>query len=96
MEQNNINNANDVNEIDIRKIIRVVTEHWWLFAIGVVFFVGLGVAYFLRKSPQWTTDAAIMLRQKEGLSDQLGALTSLGLTGNTAAEDEVVVLSSRG
>lgn len=91
MEQNN-------TEIDIRKIIRLLLEHWWWFVVGVVFCLMLGVAYYIRKSPQWTTDAAIMLRQKEASlgGGQLEALTSLGLTGNAAAEDEVVVLSSRG
>ena len=92
MEQNN-----NVNEIDVRKLVRVILEHWWWFAIGVMAFLCLGGMYFLRKSPTWTTDAAIMLRQNEsnGL-DQIEALSMLGLSGNTAAEDEVVVLHSRG
>jgi len=84
------------NEIDVRKIVRVVLEHWWWFAIGVAFFVLLGVCYYLRKTPQWTTDAAIMLRQKEGMGEEMASLSMLGLTGNQAAEDEVVVLASRG
>ena len=90
MEQNN------TNEIDLRKIVRILLEHWWWFALGVVCFTALGLAYYMRKSPQWTTDASIMLRQKEGIGDQLTALSTLGLAGNSAAEDEVVVLSSRG
>lgn len=85
------------NEIDVRKIVRIVTEKWYWFAIGVGLFVLLGTAYYLRKAPDWTTDASIVLRQKDGgLGDQLGSLAMLGLGGNTAAEDEVVVLSSRG
>lgn len=90
----NRNNVNDI--IDIRKIVRVVWEHWWWFAIGVAFFVLLGTAYYLRKSPTWTTDASIVLRQKGNRLDQLEAFTMLGLTGNAAGEDEVVVLTSRG
>ena len=89
------NNTN-VNEIDVRKIVRVVLEHWWWFALGVTFFLCLGVAYMLRKTPKWTTDAAIMLRQNDGSFEGAEALTMLGLSGNAAAEDEVVVLSSRG
>ena len=91
MEQNQ-----NINEIDVRKIVRILLDHWWWFVFGVAFFLMLGVAYYLRKSPKWTTEAAIMLRQKEGLSNQFESLSMLGLTGNTAAEDEVVVLSSRG
>jgi capsular exopolysaccharide synthesis family protein len=75
--------------------VRVVLEHWWWFAIGVVICCGLGFAYYLRKAPTWTTDAAIMLRQKDAASG-MEAFAMLGLTGNQAAEDEVVVLSSRG
>lgn len=87
---------NNTNDIDVRKIIRVVLEHWWWFAIGVAFFVLLGLAYFLRKTPVWTTDASIMLRQKDGFGSSMEAFSMLGLTGNQAAEDEVIVLASRG
>ena len=87
---------NNANEIDVRKIVRVVWEHWWWFVLGVVCCVSLGTFYFLWRTPKWTTDASIVLRQKDLEGDQLGALSMLGLSGNTAAEDEVVVLSSRG
>lgn len=83
------------NEIDLRKTVRIVAEHWWWFAVGVVFFTLLGTAYYLRKAPKWTTDASIVLRQKDA-GASFDALSMLGLSGNTAAEDEVVVLSSRG
>ena len=84
------------NEIDVRKIVRVVLEHWWWFAIGVGVCSLLGIAYYLRKAPKWTTDASVILRQKDGAGSQMEAFSLLGLTGNNAAEDEVVVLSSRG
>ena len=87
---------NNNNEIDLRKLVRVVWEHWWWFAIGVAVCLLLGTAYYLRKTPKWTTDASIMLRSKDGIGSQMEAFTMLGLTGNQAAEDEVVVLSSRG
>lgn len=86
---------NKTNEIDLRKLLRVVLEHWWWFLISVVLLLGIGMAYYLRKSPSWTTDAAIMLRQKDA-TNGMEAFAMLGLTGNQAAEDEVVVLSSRG
>ena len=94
MEQK-INNNTQPQEIDIRKIVRQVWEHWWWFAIGVAFFMLLGCAYYLRKSPKWTTDASIMLRQKESM-EGFDALSMLGVGANQAADDEVVVLSSRG
>ena len=87
---------NKSNEIDVRKILRIIVEHWWWFVLGVVACTMLGVAYYLRKAPQWTTDASVVLRQKEGSGTSLDALSMLGLSGNRAAEDEVVVLSSRG
>ena len=88
--------ANNQNEIDIRKVVRIVIEHWWWFAIGVGAFVLLGMAYYLRKAPQWTTDTSIMLRQKDVDANPMASLSMLGLSGNQAAEDEVVVLESRG
>lgn len=86
----------NTNEIDVRKLVRIVLEHWWWFAIGVACFTFLGIAYYLRKAPEWTTDATIMLRQKDGSGTSIDAMAMLGLSGNTAAEDEVAVFSSRG
>lgn len=89
------NNNNNANEIDVRKIVRVVLEHWWWFVLGVACCVLLGTLYYMRKAPKWTTDASVMLRQKAG-GAQFDALSMLGFSGNTAAEDEVVVFASRG
>ena len=92
MEQKNIN-----TEIDVRKVLRVTMEHWWWFALGIVLFTGAGMLYYLRKAPQWKTDATIALRQKDATGNSpMEAFSMLGLSGNTAAQDEVVVLSSRG
>ena len=88
--------AQNTNEIDIRKIVRVVREHWWWFVASVAICLLMSMAYYMRKAPRWTTDASIMLRQKDALGDQLSSLSLLGLSSNTAAEDEVVVLASRG
>ena len=87
---------NNQNEIDVRKVVRVVLEHWWWFAIGVAFFLLLGVAYYVRKSPRWTTDASIMLRQGDMMSEKMDPMAMLGLGGNAQTEDELVVFSSRG
>jgi len=92
----NKENSNSKHEIDVRKIIRIAKEHWWWFAVSVVICMTLGTLYYLRKSPQWKTDAKIMLRQKDSGGSPVEALSMLGLSGNTAAEDEVAVLSSRG
>ena len=86
---------NPMEKIDLRKVLRVALEHWWWLVLSVVLFMALGTAYYLRKAPSWTTDAAIMLRQKDAASG-MEAFSMLGLTGNQAAEDEVVVLASRG
>lgn len=85
----------NTNEIDIRRMARIAWEHKWWFVIGIAVCMTLGVLYYMRKAPKWRTDAAIMLRQKE-VDSPLNSLSMLGLSGNTAAEDEVVVLSSRG
>ena len=87
------NNTNS-GEIDVRKIVHVVLERWWWFAIGVFFCCVLGMAYYMRKSPKWTTNASVMLRQKAG-GAQFDALSMLGLSGNSATEDEVVIFASR-
>lgn len=87
---------NSTNEIDLRKVVRVIFEHWWWFALSVGICVLLGVAYYMRKAPTWVTEAKVMLRQKDGFGDALGSLSMLGLAGNQETADEVVVFSSRG
>ncbi len=82
-------------EIDIQQLVRVAWDHKWWFVIGVAVMMLLGVLYNLRKTPQWKTDAKIMLRQKD-TDSPISSLSMLGLSANTAAEDEVAVLSSRG
>ena len=86
-------------EIDIRRIFLVCLQHWYWFLIGLALCGGLGVLYYLRTTPQFQTQAAIMLRQKN--DTQLfsgaasGALDMLGISMNGAVEDEVQVLMSR-
>ncbi len=84
------------NEIDIRKIVKLAVGKWYWFLAGVVICVGLGVLYIMRKTPKVTTEASIMLRQKDqGLGGKMNQLEMLGLSGNMAAEDELVVLNSK-
>ena len=75
MEQNQNN-----QEIDVRKVARVVREHWWWFVAGVAFFMLLGTFYYLRKAPKWTTDASVVLRQNDGVNDKLNPMAMLGLS----------------
>lgn len=95
MAQESTNNQ----EIDIRRIFFICLQHWYWFLIGLALCGGLGVAYYLKTTPQFQTQAAIMLRQKS--DTQLfsgaasGALDMLGISMNGAVEDEVQVLMSR-
>ena len=93
----NSNNANNSNEIDLRKVCRDVLSHWYWFLIGVVVCCAFGVLHIVRTTPRYTTSGSIMLRQKgdESLAGQLESLSMLGLGNNGAASDEVVVLQSR-
>ena len=88
---------NKNNEIDIRRVLRLVLQKWYWFLIGLVVMVLLGVCYLVRTTPKVTTQASIMLRQRdESLgTGQLDQLSMLGIGGNKTAEDELVVLSSK-
>ena len=89
--------TSNTNEIDIRKILRLVLQKWYWFVVGLVVCTLLGIWYLARTTPKVTTRASIMLRQRD---DKLGAgqldqLSMLGIGGNKTAEDELVVLSSK-
>lgn len=95
MAQESTNNQ----EIDIRRIFFICLQHWYWFLIGLLLCGGLGVVYYLKTTPQFQTQAAIMLRQKNDTqlfsSAASGALDMLGISMNGAVEDEVQVLMSR-
>lgn len=84
------------NEIDVRKILRVVLEHWWWFVVSVVVFAGLGLLYYFRTPQTWKTDASVVLRKQEMRGTKIDPLALLGMTANSDTDDEVVVLASRG
>ena len=56
---------NQNNEIDLRKIARVVLEHWWWFLVSVAALSLIGTLYYLRTPFRWTTDASIVLRTQD-------------------------------
>lgn len=83
-------------DIDIRKIIRVLLEHWWWFAIGLTVCVGLGLLSYFRTTPIWKTDASVVLRLNEMTGNKLDPLSLIGMSNGSDTEDEVTVMSSRG
>ena len=87
---------NKNQEIDVRKIVRVVLEHWWWFVIGIVVFVALGLLRFFRTPANWKTDASVVLRLQEMTGNKLDPLSLIGISANSETDDEVVVMSSRG
>ena len=56
---------NQNNEIDLRKIARVVLEHWWWFLVSVAALSLIGTLYYLRTPFRWTTDGSIVLRTQD-------------------------------
>ena len=95
MAQENTNNQ----EIDIRRIVIICLQHWYWFLIGLVLCGAAGLFYYLRTTPKYQTQGAIMLRQKNDTqlfsNAASGALDMLGISMNGAVEDEVQVLMSR-
>lgn len=88
---------NNANEIDIRRILSIGLANWYWFLLSIVICAGLGVWYIFRTTPKYTTEGSIMLRQNsnDDLMNSIGSMSLLGLATNNMASDEVVVLSSR-
>ena len=83
------------SEMDVRRILRMLLEHWWWFVISGVVCVVIGLFHYVCKVPTWQTDASVVLKLNEMGSGQLDALSLLGMAANPATSDEVQVLSSR-
>lgn len=86
----------NTEEIDLRKIVRVILEHWWWFVLGLVIFVGLSLLRYYRTTETWTTDASVVLRLQEMTGNKLDPMAFLGMSSKSETDDEVAVMSSRG
>ncbi|MCQ2343004.1 MAG: Wzz/FepE/Etk N-terminal domain-containing protein [Paludibacteraceae bacterium] len=82
--------------INVKDIIRWSIRHWWWFGISVFVCLMLGAVYFVGKTPKFSVDAVLMLRQSDvGSSNQNEMINMMGFGGSKITGDEVMVLTSR-
>ena len=88
------------DSLNIRAELEKFLVHWKWFVLGV--FMSLLVAYiYLRYStPQYVASTSILIKdnQKSGISDELKAVSDLGIVGTGSAnntDNEIQILKSR-
>lgn len=81
--------------MNIKQIIQWTLHRWWWFVISVAVCGLLAAAYFVKKTPSFSVEAVLMLRQTDNKSGQDEMIQMMGLGGSKIVGDEVKVLCSR-
>ncbi|MCQ2341605.1 MAG: Wzz/FepE/Etk N-terminal domain-containing protein [Paludibacteraceae bacterium] len=81
--------------MNIKQIIQWTLHRWWWFVISVAVCGLLAVVYFVHKTPKFSVEAVLMLRQTDNKSGQDEMLQMMGWGGNKIVGDEVKMLCSR-
>ena len=86
--------------ITIRDIVDFVLFNWYWFALSIIVFIGLGVAYALSRQPVYRSSAMILVDEKYNRSSNSDITTgfmpgSTMFRPNSGVEDELLIMGSR-
>ena len=96
-----ISNKNiDAESINIREEVGKYLRYWKWFVLAVLITVSLAFIKLRYSTALFTASSSIMIKdnQKSGVSDQLKAVSDLGIVGTGSAnnpDNEIVILKSR-
>ena len=92
----NTNKSQEVQPIDLMKILLVSLHRWWWFAIALAFCLGVAFIHLQRQTSKYSVAGSIMIRNDEGKSPmfQSEMLDLMGYSGYKAIIDEIEILHS--
>src|SRR5690606_2168801 len=86
----------DSAPVDIKFIIYQYLRYWWLFVLGVIIFVALGIAYIFFATPLYTVSTSMLIKVDEGANFTKNAVFSdlEAYETNNKIENELEVIGS--
>lgn len=94
------NKKNTSNEIDLVAILRLGLRKWYILVTIFAVCILLGVFYYVKTTPQYQTQATILIRTEDAMNPLKGMnfdgfISSDILGGTKAVDDEIEVLRSK-
>lgn len=84
---------NNSDFIDLSGLFKLYIKNWYMFAISVTVFLGIGIAYALMYLPKYSINANLLINPEEDTMASPTGLSSLfGSAGYV--EDEIFIVSS--
>jgi uncharacterized protein involved in exopolysaccharide biosynthesis len=85
---------NDEQSVDIKKLIFIVLNNWFLFVIFA--FVALVIGFFVNRysTNVYQTSGSVLIKDARSNYDPTAIMTTMNLSGTQSTENEVAVLKS--
>lgn len=86
-------------EIDIRRFLRGTKRMWWIFAISMIFFITVGIAYWVCSMPVFISNSTILIEDDSNSGGGGGMMSlmktfSIGGFGSSSVDNEIVLINS--
>ena len=99
-ENNNKSFLNDNNKINFKEEVDKYLYYWRWFVLALSFSFSFAYFYLRYTAPIYNSSALIMIKDnlKSGISDELKAVSDLGIVGNSSTnnpENEIFIIKSR-
>lgn len=86
----------DSSKVDIRYLISIIIDKWYIFIISILLFLAVGF-FYLKTQPQiYETNASILIRVRHNAPEELFLSSGLGinLSGKSRRDDEIGIIKS--
>ncbi len=89
------NTEGNDNEIDIRDLVYIFLDKWYLFVISLIILTSLGYLYLKTQTPLYETKATVLVKTDQSGPEDMFLLEDLGLNmGKNNIENEIGAFKS--
>ena len=84
----------DDQSIDIKSLIYIFLNHWYLFLICVIIALGLGWLYNHYKTPEYRVSGTVLIKDHQSSMDPTSFISRSNFYSSQNLENEIVILRS--
>ena len=87
-------NQNDEQSIDLKSLVYIFLNHWYLFLICAAVAVGIGWLYNRLKTPEYQISGTVMVKDDRAGLDPTAIMTRSTYTSTQNLDNEIAILKS--
>ena len=87
-------NQNDDQSVDIKSLVYIFLNHWYLFLICAVIALGLGWLYNYFKTPEYQISGTVLVKDNRSGIDPTAIMTRSSYTSSQNLDNEIAILRS--